>query len=157
MSIYFKTLKTSETGEKAQNLVDKSCDIAKKILAFCQEIGATKSYVTSGHSCLNTGIIAVQFETEPDMKHWKNMKDFEGYYAPRLTSKLGRDIHRRMELFDIIFRHDIDEIIGIQEPFRHCGFSTSKGEHFGFIIDEDWNHTMPDDCIEITFSEYKNL
>ncbi|CAI9673151.1 hypothetical protein [Elizabethkingia anophelis] len=157
MSIYFKTLKTSETGIKAQDLVDRAREIVTNIKLFCKEIGATEIYVTSGYSCLNTGIIAVQFETEPDMKHWKNMKDCEGFYAPRLTSKSGKEIHHKMESFDTILRHDIDEIIGIKEPFRHCGFSITYGDFFGFIIDENWNHTMPSDCKEITYSEYKKL
>ena len=155
-SIYFKTDRASETGVKMQNLIDKGKTIQEEILKYVKELGGTEYYLRSGRSVFHTGIIGVEFKDQPDMKIWKKFPDYIKYYKPRLSSKIGKEIDKKLQSFERIEKEDINEVIGLSDFVRFCGFGNGS-ETFGFQTDSEWNHTMPEDCIEITFTEYKKL
>ena len=68
---------------------------------------------------------------------------------------MGKILAEKFYSFGKIDRNDINEVIGYGQIFQHCGFFKDKdGDFFGFITESEWNHTMPDDCNEITGSEY---
>ena len=156
--LYFKTLKTSETGIAMQKLIDEGKVIANKIVTFLEEIGATDRYLHSG--VFHTGLGGVQFDTDVDLKIWKSFDRVRHpfFFCPRTNSKAGKALAEKFYSFGKIDRSDINKVIGYGQLFNNCGlFSDKNGEYFGFIIDSEWNHKMPDDCIEITGSEYDKM
>ena len=62
-TLYYATLKTSETGKAFQKLVDEAARIRKEISTYLYEIGAD-DYASIG-SAFGTGIVEVGFEKEP--------------------------------------------------------------------------------------------
>lgn len=155
-NIYYKAEKTSETGKKMQTLITRGKISSDAIHDYMKEIGATLMYLTSDRCVFQTGIAGVEFLEVPDMKIWKKFTGFPNYYRPRLSSSEGKKIDEKISSFERIERSDINEVINFSAIHRQCGFGNGK-EHFGFIIDSEWNHQMPNDCSEITYSEYKKL
>ena len=75
--MYYITRKNSETGKKMQELLDKASAIRKEISEYLELIGAkSNQWVSSDKYFFNTVVRAVLFETEPDMKIWKEFKKF---------------------------------------------------------------------------------
>lgn len=156
-TLYYATLKTSETGKAFQKLVDEGARIKKEIVTYLDEIGVSNEYVCDGCSNFGTGIIEVGFDTEPDPKVWKKSKFHQGFYAPRLSSKEGKEIKGKFNEFDIIDDGDLNRIVGMKSIMRTVGYNIGKGAFFGFSVDSEWKHKMPIDCTEITGTDYENL
>lgn len=155
-SIYFKVEKSSNTGVKMQALIDKGKEISNAIHEYMKEIGSSDMYLTRERCVFQTGISGVEFSEAPDLKVWKKFPGFPNYYRPRLSSSEGKKIEEKLNSFGTIERDDINDVIGFNSIHRQCGFASCNG-YFGFIIDSDWNHVMPNESIEITYSEYKKL
>ena len=155
-TIYYKTLKTSDTGRKFQDLVDKAKIIQLEIETFCAAINATKKYAYKG--IMATGLGAVEFIESPDMKLWKKYPSLEGYYTPRLSSKEGKELQKKFYSFETIKKFAVNDIIGLKAFLYTCGYyNDTPSGFFGFMIESSWNHTMPADCVEITFGEFEKL
>ena len=156
--IYYKISKESELGLKIKNLITTGQQSAKEIEAYVQELGAT-NYLVNDRYLLNTGISAVEFVDEPDMKIWKKFdtRKFPDYYAPRLGSKKGKEIQTKFDLFKKVKREEIDLLIGNVSFCRSCGIALGGTDFYGIVIEDDWELKMPSDCIEVTFTEYKKL
>lgn len=155
--LYYKTKKDSDTGNKMQNLLDKGKAIKDDIYNYVDEIGATKKYMMIGGSVFGTGIIGVEFTTTPDDKIWKKFPGYNGYYKPRLSSTVGKQIEAKFYSFGRIDRKDLNEVIGLESFLSHCGYAYNSKDFFGFEVESKWNHKMPEDCKEITFTEYSKL
>lgn len=156
--IYYKTKKTSATGQKIQNLIDRACNAVSEINQFVDELNSDRKYLMSDRCILGTGIAGLRFAEEPDLKIWKKFQRYPGYYSPRMSSKQGKAIQQKMNAFHRVERSEIGEAIGLNDFFKKPGLNIIKdSEYFGIIIDADWNHTMPGDCIEITATEYNSL
>ncbi|HCZ8394602.1 hypothetical protein [Elizabethkingia anophelis] len=155
-TLYYATLKTSETGKAFQKLVDEAARIRKEINAYLDAIGAD-DYASDPGSAFGTGIVEVGFEKEPDLKIWKKSKYYEGFYTPRLSSKEGKKIKERFNEFDNITEDDLNRIVGMRSIIRTVGCNTGKGAFCGFATDSEWGHQMPIDCTEITGTEFENL
>ena len=77
--MYYITRKNSETGKKMQELLDKASAIRKEISEYLKLLGANPNqWVSSDKYFFNTVVIAVLFESEPDMKIWKVFKTDSG-------------------------------------------------------------------------------
>lgn len=155
-TLYYATLKTSETGKAFQKLIDEAARVRKEISAYLDEIGAD-DYASDPGSAFGTGIVEVSFVTEPDPKVWKKSKYYEGFYTPRLSSKEGKKIKEKFNEFDNITEDDLNRIVGMRSIIRTVGCNTGKGAFCGFATDSEWGHQMPIDCIEITGTEFENL
>ncbi|MDO4782814.1 MAG: hypothetical protein Q4A09_06325 [Capnocytophaga felis] len=159
-TIYFKTEKTSETGKKFQALLDRAKAIREEINAFCKEQGGTGAYIYSSRYAFSTGIISVKFPEDPDPKIWKQDKKFNGYYSPRRNCKKGKNIVEKMENIPKIETEELNAIIGIKECFfGTIGYVTTNEEYFAFESERDWVDVtdVPEDCQEITLTEYEKL
>ena len=155
-TLYYATLKTSETGKAFQKLVDEAARIRKEISTYLYEIGAD-DYASDPGSAFGTGIVEVGFEKEPDLKIWKKSKYYEGFYTPRLSSKEGKKIKEKFDEFDDIDDDALNRIVGMRSIIRTVGCNIGKGAFFGFSVDSEWKHQMPIDCTEITGTDYENL
>lgn len=160
-TVYFKTLKTSETGKKFQALLDKARTIRKEIAEFCKEQGGTGIYVHTNIYAFGTDVISIEILANPDPKIWKKDKRYKGCFTPRRNSKQGKEIYERMSTLPKIEIEELNSIIGVKESFLGTiGYATTNDECFGFMIERNWVNSatdIPKDCQEITFTEYKNL
>ena len=156
--MYYITRKNSETGKKMQELLDKASAIRKEISEYLKLLGANpKSWVSSDKYFFNTVVIAVLFESEPDMKIWKVFKNFPNSYQPRITTYEGKKIQAKLDSIEAIDRVDLNRIVGFEQVFQHVGFDLGSKDYFCFMLREDWRHTMPEDCEEITYKRYLEL
>lgn len=154
--LFYKTEKTSDTGKKMQSVIDEAKAIEANIIEFLKEIGATSKYLRNG--IFNTGLLGVEFIDTPDMNLWKEEKNsqYKGFYSPRMKTKKGKNLAERFYSFGKIERSEINKVICFGQVYYRSGFSCNN-EVFGFSIGCNWNHTMPEDCIEITGSEYAKI
>ena len=156
--MYYITRKNSETGKKMQELLDKASAIRKEISEYLELIGAkSNQWVSSDKYFFNTVVRAVLFETEPDMKIWKEFKKFPNSYQPRMTSYEGKKIQTKFDSIEAIDRVDLNRIVGFGQVFQHVGFDLGSKDYFCFMLREEWKHTMPEDCEEITYKRYLEL
>ena len=156
--MYYITRKNSETGKKMQELLDKASAIRKEISEYLKLLGANpKSWVSSDKYFFNTVVRAVLFESEPDMKIWKVFKNFPNSYQPRITTYEGKKIQAKLDSIEAIDRVDLNRIVGFGQVFQHVGFDLGSKDYFCFMLREDWGHTMPEDCEEITYKRYLEL
>ena len=156
--MYYITRTKSETGKKMQELLDKASAIRKEISEYLKLLGANpKSWVSSDKYFFNTVVRAVLFESEPDMKIWKVFKNFPNSYQPRITTYEGKKIQAKLDSIEAIDRVDLNRIVGFGQVFQHVGFDLGSKDYFCFMLREDWQHTMPEDCEEITYKRYLEL
>ena len=156
--MYYITRKNSETGKKMQELLDKASAIRKEISEYLELIGAkSNQWVSSDNYFFNTVVRAVLFETEPDMKIWKEFKKIPNSYQPRMTSYEGKKIQAKFDSIEAIDRVDLNRIVGFGQVFQHVGFDLGSKDYFCFMLREEWKHTMPEDCEEITYKRYLEL
>ena len=156
--MYYITPKTSETGKKTQALLDKATVIRKEISEYLELIGAKPNqWVSSNNYFFDTVVRAVIFESEPDMKTWKVFINFPNSYQPRMTSYEGKKIQSKFDSIEAIYRVDLNRIVGFGQVFQYVGFNLNSTDYFCFMLQEDWNHTMPEDCEEITYAKYLEL
>ena len=156
--MYYITRKNSETGKKMQELLDKASAIRKEISEYLKLLGANpKSWVSSDNYFFNTGVIAVIFDKEPDLKIWKEFKKIPNSYQPRITTYEGKKIQAKLDSIEAIDRVDLNRIVGFGQVFQHVGFDLGSKDYFCFMLREDWRHTMPEDCEEITYKRYLEL
>ena len=156
--MYYITRKNSETGKKMQELLDKASAIRKEISEYLKLLGANpKSWVSSDKYFFNTVVRAVLFESEPDMKIWKVFKNFPNSYQPRITTYEGKKIQAKLDSIEAIDRVDLNKVVGFEQVFQHVGFDLGSKDYFCFMLREDWRHTMPEDCEEITYKRYLEL
>ena len=156
--MYYITRKNSETGKKMQALLDKASAIRKEISEYLKLLGANPNqWVSSDNYFFNTGVIAVVFDKEPDLKIWKEFKNFPNSYQPRITTYEGKKIQAKLDSIEAIDRVDLNRIVGFGQVFQHVGFDLGSKDYFCFMLREDWRHTMPEDCEEITYKRYLEL
>ena len=156
--MYYITRKNSETGKKMQELLDKASAIRKEISEYLKLLGANpKSWVSSDKYFFNTVVRGVLFESEPDMEIWKVFKNFPNSYQPRITTYEGKKIQAKLDSIEAIDRVDLNKVVGFEQVFQHVGFDLGSKDYFCFMLREKWQHTMPEDCEEITYKRYLEL
>lgn len=156
--MYYITPKTSETGKKMQALLQRAAAIRKEISDYLKLVGANSDkWGCSDRYSLQTNFFSALFEKTPDLKIWKESKKLPGTYEPRRMNYEGKKIALKFESIESIDRYAINEIIGYGEVFRFAGFDVNNQDYFCFKIEESWNHTMPEDCEEITYKKYLEI
>ena len=156
--MYYITRKNSETGKKMQELLDKASAIRKEISEYLKLLGANPNqWGSSDRYMLQTHFYSALFDETPDMKIWKECKELPGTYQPRRMNYEGKKIALKFESIEPIERDAINEIIGYGQVFRYAGYNIHNPDYFCFKIEESWNHTMPEDCEEITYKRYLEL
>lgn len=161
MELYYKTLRTSETGKKFAEIFERQNACHDKAVEFMEKYGF-KSYRPSRISFGGCGISSlVKPEgVELDKNIWK--KSGYGYneYFPRESTKAGKVVYDELKALPIV---DIDELNGIAgyegDGWKNAsiGYSNENSEYVGFIVLKSWNCNIPSDCVEITGTEYDVL
>lgn len=154
-SMYFITRKTSLTGEKfkkVSQLRDEAIDAQR---AFCEKYKVDKFRGAVFYAW--GGISSCVFSSDPDKKIWKKIPKRSGEYMPKKSSKVGKVIQVEIINLPKVNHQVINDCIGFDgELFTNIGFDESD-DYFGFVAFDDWGVAPPDDCREVTFTEYKKL
>lgn len=153
--MYFKTKKTSETGSNFTAMCEKKDESFKAAKALAKEVGM-QSW-RGGYWMAFGGMSSCIFKEKPDSKIW-GKSQVEGEYYPKRNSKAGKAMYKRIEDLPTVSKGDLNACIGFKEPyFKTIGFSSSNDSYFGFEVGDDWNVKIPNDCVEITKTEYDKL
>lgn len=152
MKKYYRTLRTSTTGRNFQHLSDKTDECFNAQSAMSDKYGFTEwrgaLWAVSG------GISSVIFSTKPDVKLWKCKN---GEYTPRCSNSAGKDIQADFDNMPQVTRSEVNNCIGWNERLSVIGVAFEDPYFFGCVVNSDKVKTMPDDCEEITASEYEKL
>lgn len=156
MEIYYITEKSSQTGLKMQKLMFKLKSCRKAAKDFAEKYG----FEEYTHSCVRIGGIyqCCSFNKTPDPKIWKKSSR-KGCYKPRKNTKAGQKVLDEMERLPSISTRILNEIIGYMDGFPNnsIGYDTNSENYFGFILKIGWKIVKPEDCVEVTATEYFNL
>ena len=151
--MYYITDKHSLTGKKIQAIENEVKKCNQKSADLAKELGADQwrpmPFPVAG------GISALVLEN-PDMKIWKKVKDTPNMYTPRANTKEGKKIQLQMKELPTVSREQLNQVVGWDEGWSVIGVNfNTEGRKYGIDILEKWEIKMPDDCIEVTSSEYK--
>jgi hypothetical protein len=154
--MYFITLKSSQTGQKFQEILDKIAFAKKSQKAFCEKYKCLK--LRPDRFAVFGGVSScAEFMYTPDPKIWKKGLGPNEFF-PRASSKIGKEILQEINEMPKISRDELNSCIGYEaDMIETIGFAFSDIEYFGFSVGEDWKVEIPSDCEEITTSKYKEL
>ena len=154
-SIYYKTLKTSETGMKFAEVMAKSKELSGQIRKFCEEHDII-SYQKPTYKMVG-GLERVEFRNGviPDPNVWRKNG---GFWSPRRNTKAGKAMAAILDALPELDVHELNMCIGFNgSPFRHIGLRKGSDTHQFFSVGAGWEDlVIPSDCVEITHSEYYN-
>ena len=153
----FKTLKTSETGKKFA-VVDKNISLAIKATRKLAKEQNFKQW-RGNRWGLAGGIYSVLFEETPDLSVWKKIAPNE--YSTKRSTKKGKEMWALLNELPVVFRHELNSCINL-DGFNFYGFNTigfARGHklYYGFEVGDEWAAKIPNDCEEITTTEYNKL
>ncbi len=153
--MYFITEKDTETGKKFQAFFEKAAICSKAQKEICNEFGFTKFRPSVNFITATGGISSVIFEETPNSKLWKLIDYNE--YTPNKRTKEGKALYKRLLELPITTRAELNECVGFEEDmFQTIGY-TYNNECFGFEVNSSWSFAKPEDCTEITETEYKSI
>jgi len=159
--MFYKTPKTSETGQKFEALFDKMRASAKAMKDFLDEFNTTQ-YRPGGfdiEGCIGTVVFV---DTVPDKTLWSPITGREHEYKPNRRTKAGKELQERINKLPRVTRTELNACIGWRQHFSNIGFRDGV-EVVGFsvtkkhLFDEENPVIIPADCIEITYSEYQSI
>ncbi len=151
--MYFKTKRDTQTGLNLCKIEEKANKAFKETKELAKEIGF-KSW-REGYWQAFGGISCVHFDSEPDSKVWKKQEDG---FMPKLNNKKGKEIAKKIDNLTSVDYFELNESVGFGgAPFKKIGVNFNNNDFVAFSVDEKWDFKIPDDCVEITTSEYKNL
>lgn len=159
--MYYKTLRQSETGIKFQKIESRMKECTDAISLLSDKYG----FKRWRHSCFYAwgGISAVLFnmndnelQQNPNPSFWKEVP---GGYLPKRNTKEGKKACEEFDNLPKIESHEINSVVGYKPDFKfnHIGFSFNNILYYLFSTDNNTPFECPYDCVEITFSEYKEL
>jgi|TARA_R110000751_G_scaffold278735_1_gene381061 hypothetical protein len=153
--MYYIVEKTKETGLRFADI------IKKKDVAFDETVEASKKHGfnqwRSAHWTVFGGVSSCFFENEPDTKIWKK-NGGKGEYMPKRNTKVGKAISKELNELTAVSIKDLNMCIGFDgAPFKTIGFASNNKDYFGFVVDEEWNVKVPEDCKEVLTSEYREI
>lgn len=155
VSLYYKTRRTSETGLKFQEIEKREEECHAAVIALGNELGFSRW--RPGYWSAFGGISSCIFPegVTPDPKVWKKVNGDE--YMPKFSCKEGKKLNQKFDVLPRIRREELNRCIGFDEesPFYCIGFAFTNETYYGFIVGQNWDCKIPDDCTEITFTEYQ--
>lgn len=151
--MYYITEKNSETGKKFQVFSDKNKAIFREEKALADKYNYNE-WILSGFTIRgNIAYVRFKDESQVDMSVWK--KDGQNY-SPRLNTKKGKQIKADFQNLEILLWEDLNACIG-WDSFGTCIGFNENDNYFGFSVREEWEVPIPNDCKEITHTEWKKI
>jgi hypothetical protein len=151
------TKKDSETGKKFLEVKKKMDEAQKAQRALALELGAKEW--REGYFVRFGGISSLIFPDpeQVDKKVWKNVNKVKDEWMPRLTNKVGRAIHERIDNLPVVTSLDLNKCIGFNDKFKGIGVDFNNEEYISYITQPEWNAPVPEDCEEITYTRYNEM
>jgi len=151
--MYFKTIKTGNTGLKFKSVLKEMKMVWQSQREIAEEIGFHEW--RSAYMVVDGGISSVIFKEKPDTKTWKEVYPDE--WMPRLSTKAGKEIQAKFDKLPVVTFEALNSCVGFKATFKHIGFYHHNEKYFGIKIKDEWHFNPPYDCEEITYSEFKKL
>lgn len=157
--MYYKTLKTSETGKKIAEVLKKVIDCEAEARKIVEVIGAEQWRGARG--AIAGGISAVIFSKGSTIPKW--LKEVSpGEYLPRLNVGQGKAIGKTIKALPRVTPWELNECVGYKPKwqFSHIGIVwEAMEESFLFEVSEKAReeYQAPADCTEILQSEFLRL
>lgn len=155
--MYYITKKDSETGKKFQAICQRMEECWKAAKELVDKYGVDRwrgaYWVAYG------GISSVDFDdpSKVDLTIWrKNPNESVGGYLPRKNVKKGKEIFKDFEKLPTISVKELNMCIGWDENINHIGLKEGE-EYFGFATNSKYKIDIPEDCEEITETQYNNI
>lgn len=150
---YYITSAKSQTGQNLQVIANKVEEIRKIIARIGGELGFTQ---WREHNLYAFGGIAGVGLKNPDLKLWKRVED--GFYMPRLNSKKGKHLRDILSDIPVVSHAELNSTIGFKKAPLLSSIGYRKGKNkFGICVFANWKVNMPENCKEVTFTEYEKL
>lgn len=155
--MFYITKQETETGKQFTKLLAKA-----EIAINCQKSISTKygfkAYRGAFISIWGGLSSCLDFDKQLDKSVWGKGVE-KGEFFPKKSSKLGKEILKEIAAMPCVTISDLNHCIGYHEgpPFRRIGFSFNNDGVYGFTVGREWMVEIPDDCIEVTETEYHNL
>ncbi len=158
MEKYYRTLRTSATGQKLQAIQDKGVEANAAKERLREKYGWENTYASNEYIYGDISGVTFPTGTEVDMQMWKPDKSIAyNAYSPRRGHKKGKAIYEEFRAVPRATRYDIDKIVGHHQAFNHVGYTMENDTYFGFAVNAGWRVEVPADCEEITASQYEEL
>ena len=108
-------------------LLQRDLDTQKQVKRLCKEFGATSAMV--GHGFATRFLLGFVFKADPDPTLWKKHRD-RTFWLPRLSSKAGKDLKRRLDAVKLPGGWDVAKIIKM-DCFKGLVCRSPGAEQFG--------------------------
>jgi hypothetical protein len=148
------TAKSSETGKRFQELLDKRTTSFQHCKEMAEKYGFQK-FSCYGHPYFTYKIGAcLDFKEPPDPKVWSIKKSG---CTPKGNSALGKQIIADFNAAPRVFNWEVfEQVFNMPDMKISCqlGFDSSNPEFFGFSARDEWDMKLPADCREVTVYEY---
>lgn len=152
--MYYIVEKESETGKKLQAIVDKKQECHKAVVAFADKYGFGE-WRPDRMAAIGGISSCCSFKEEPLGSLWKQVG--RGEYMPKRNNKKAKVISEELMSLPVISRRELNMCIGYNSMFNSIGFVWSNKKFFGISIDEKWEFEPPQDCLEVTYTRYKEM
>lgn len=151
--MYYITEKNSETGKKLQGFYDRKKEIYDKEKELSRKYNfqqwGTYDFFIQG----KIDFVRFDNENQVDMRVWK--KDGKNY-SPRLNTKEGKKIKADFNQLEKLSWNDLNACINWESFGKVIGTNKSE-KYFGIDTMNDWDISIPNDCKEITYTEWKKI
>lgn len=154
--MFFITSKASKTGNKFSKIskLRKDCFEAQKVFSKKYGFGSWRQAMWSVFGGMSS---CCDFKSKPDSRLWKVVEGNE--YFPKKNCKEAKVIYDEIKALPKVSINELNECIGFVDgfPFKTIGFAENNDEYFGFQVKSEWNVEIPEDCKEVTETEYNKL
>lgn len=154
--MYYKVEILSETGKRLSAVHNSMVDCYQAARKVAIEHGFKQWF--RYQNTVAGGIAGFYYEENIEPKVWKRVS--KNYYAPKKSSKEGREILKEINALPSVSFSDLNNAVGLKWDcaiWAVVGLDTRNPDYFGVITDADWKLTLSSDCIEITSKEYYKL
>lgn len=155
----FITHRDSKTGKALSEIIEKGHECNKAAIELSEELGAIQ--FRPGYWCAYGGITSLVFEEGkyPDPKHWKQTFE-KNEFMPKKNTKEGKALSKKINELPAVVWRELNAGIGWNERFSCIGLNYNVS-YIGIKIEEAWIEkkglVMPEDCKEVTVTEYKTI
>lgn len=155
MDRYYKIAKTSETGKKFEELMNRVNDFNTEAKKFIEKYGILKVRCNDFY-LRDVSEVVFKDESFINKDNWKKGCTLCGY----LLKKNPKDKVLKKDWENLqskrILRFEIDKIVGGTNNFHQCGFD-STDDFFFIITEKPETFNFPSDVVEISNLEYEEL
>ena len=149
-TIYYKTSRESDTGKKLAKIESQKNDAIGALKALLKKYPYIKEF-QQGYWLVWGGVSAIRFKDDyvVDKKLWKKADGSVGY-MPRK----GNPINKEIDDLPRVHISDLNLCVGFEENMvKTIGVGFWENT-IGVCIGCDWGIKMPDDCKEVTYTQY---